>query len=64
MTLEAQGKITRALGDTSDRGGGVWKVLTVKYNQTAQVSETKNLCYTTTYWKVKERTLISNLLNS
>ena len=26
-----------------------------------QVKETKNLCYSATYWKTKERPLISNL---
>ena len=33
MTPEAQAATTRAMDDTSDRGGGEWKMLMLKYNQ-------------------------------
>ena len=46
-------------GHTSDRGGGLWEVLTLDYQEAAQLRERQNLCCSTTYWKTKERPLMA-----
>ena len=42
------------------RDDGRWKVPTRKHNQLAQGGEINNLCYTATYWILKEVLLILN----
>ena len=54
-TRDSKAVTMPALGNTHDRDSRAWKVPTLKYNQSAQVRETKNLCYSATYWKTIER---------
>ena len=50
----------RSMGNTYDR----CKVTSLKHNQRQlRLRKTKGLCYSTTHWQTKERTLASNLLN-
>ena len=61
MTPEAQATTMRAPSNSPESAGIGWKVLILK--QAAQVRETKNLCYSATYWETKERPQMTNLLN-
>ena len=55
-TLEMHAAMRR---HTSDRGGGLWEVLTLHYQEAAQLRERQNLCCGTTYWKTKESPLMA-----
>ena len=46
-----------------DNKGTQWRVESADSQRWSQVKETKNMCYSTTYWKRKESPLIFNLLN-